>query len=157
MHSQPASPVLVKKVKKDIIREAKDEEHQIKDAIKDLSRTEKAAQKASKEVAKADSKLEKAENAEQACRTDHEHDVAIAQVQQAQTEFELSSQRHAQLHYDKIVKAAEVDAALMTNDANTKERNVKLNALRGPSATNEAGRVIPVTENQGVDVRMHFT
>jgi hypothetical protein len=51
LHTMPfqhTSPNLVNKAKKDIIREAKDEEHNIKDALKDLSRTEKAAHKASK-------------------------------------------------------------------------------------------------------------
>ncbi|KAF8192432.1 hypothetical protein BJ912DRAFT_1057804 [Pholiota molesta] len=157
MPFQHTSPNPVNKAKKDIIREAKDEEHNIKDALKDLSRTEKAAHKASKQVVKADSKLEKAENLEQKSRSDHEHDVAIEQIQQAQTDFEKSNQRHAQLNYEKSDKAAQVNAAIELNDEHTKERNVKLNALRGPSAANEAGRVIPVTENQRVDVKMHFT
>ncbi|KJA24640.1 hypothetical protein HYPSUDRAFT_481349 [Hypholoma sublateritium FD-334 SS-4] len=139
-----APQALVKQAKKDLIREAKDEEKNIKAASKDLSRTEKAEQKAYKEVVKADAKLEKAENLKQ----DGFNEIAPGQVHQAQIDFELSSQKYAQIHYAKEEMEAHIDAAMQVNDERTRERNVKLNALSGPSALNEASRFIPVTENQ---------
>lgn len=98
-----APHVLVKQVRKDLIRESKEEEKNIKAASKDLSRTEKAEQKAYKvylspqlfmrmltdnqEVVKADAKLEKAENLKQ----DGFNEIAPGQVQQAQINFEVCS------------------------------------------------------------------
>ena len=46
--AQPTSPELMKKVENSIIREAKDEEKNLKHVVKDLEAVEKTARKANK-------------------------------------------------------------------------------------------------------------
>ncbi|CAA7259493.1 unnamed protein product [Cyclocybe aegerita] len=146
-----AHPDLIKKLEKGIINEAKHEEQNFKDTLKDLSKTEKMESKAHKASVRAERVLEKAEQHEQKTlkniyKAEQAHDIAISNVHEAQHELEMSTKNNGKFQQSVQAKKERVEDAIKANDENTKERNIKLTALRGPAGTNESGRVVPAVE-----------
>ncbi|KAF8165119.1 hypothetical protein B0H34DRAFT_671044 [Crassisporium funariophilum] len=144
---EPTSPALIKKVEKEILKEAKHEEKSLKHAIKDLSHTQKAENHATKADNKAVHTLEKTEKKEQnALKSLHQatnqHDVALSGVHKAQNDAEAISINHVKMTQTLQEKQAQVDAAMKAHDEHTAARNAKLAALHGPAGGDEASRVI---------------
>ncbi|PPQ77300.1 hypothetical protein CVT25_010882 [Psilocybe cyanescens] len=142
------SPEIIKKIEQEIIKEAKNEEKSLKNAVKDLHHAEKDTNKAHKSAVKTEHALEKAEKKEQSTlknlyRAENAHNVALGNVTHAQHEFELSTKKHSKMRQTLRAKATKVEEAMKANDEHTKSRNVRLTALQGPSAAEEAGRVVP--------------
>ncbi|PPQ66281.1 hypothetical protein CVT26_010965 [Gymnopilus dilepis] len=136
------------KLEKDIKHEQHDEEKQVKHVMNDLKKTEKEEAKVHKAADKAQNVLAKAEKKEEATLNDmykaqHKHDTAITDLHQAQSNLEFNTQKDQRLKEAIRVKAAQLDQVVKQNEEHTQERNAKINALRGPTATDEAGRIIP--------------
>ncbi|KAF9477874.1 hypothetical protein BDN70DRAFT_880642 [Pholiota conissans] len=133
--AQPVPSKLVKKVEKEILSEAKNEERRLKNAIEDLSQIEKAENKAQKAIVRADKALDKAEKKEQRTlkdlyRAEHTHGVALSNVRKAQKELEASTKMHSKMAEALREKAARVEQSMKVHDQNNAERNVKLDTLR---------------------------
>ncbi|KAF8803734.1 hypothetical protein BYT27DRAFT_6717449 [Phlegmacium glaucopus] len=138
----------VKKIEHEIIKEAKNEENILKDALKDLSHTEKTVVKTHKAATKADHSLEKSEKKEQSAlgkvhEATHAHDIALSTVHKAQNDLEMTQTHHAKVQEALAGKKSQVDAAIKQNQVHTRERNDKIIALHGPGGGDEASRVIP--------------
>ncbi|KAF8971199.1 hypothetical protein BDZ97DRAFT_1346256 [Flammula alnicola] len=115
---------LVKKVEKEILMEANNEEKSLKNSIGDLAQIEKAENKAEKAVVKADIKLEKAEKKEQSSlkdlyRAEHNHGIALVDVQKAQQELETSTRNYEKLREKLEKKATRVEEAMKAHDDHT--------------------------------------
>ncbi|KAH9482891.1 hypothetical protein JR316_0004991 [Psilocybe cubensis] len=142
------SPEIIKKIEQEIVKEAKNEERSLKDVVKDLHRAEKDTNKAHKSAVKAEKALEKAEKREQKTlknlyRAENAHNIALGHVTHTQHEFELATKKHTKMRELLQAKTTRVDEAMKANDEHTKTRNARLAALQGPSATEEAARVVP--------------
>ncbi|KAF4619825.1 hypothetical protein D9613_005457 [Agrocybe pediades] len=153
--AQPTSPEIIKKVEQEIVREAKNEEKALKNAVKDLNHTEKDAHKAQKSAAKAEKIFENSEKREQKTlkdvyKAENTHNIAVSNIHQAQHNVEVKKQTLEHTNEALKAKAQRVEAAMKANDEHTKERNVRLNALRGPAASTEAGMVVPQSGEQDV-------
>ena len=90
----PTSPALVKKIEKGIMKEAKNEDQNLKHTIKDLSQTEKAEAKAQKAAIKAEQQLVKLEKYEQSTlnalhKATHDHDIAATKMHSGETDLEV--------------------------------------------------------------------
>ncbi|KAF8914135.1 hypothetical protein CPB84DRAFT_1758494 [Gymnopilus junonius] len=156
MQSTPSSTLNVselKKLEKGIKHEAKDEEKVVKHAMNDLKKTEKEGSKVHKATDKAKSTLEKAEKKEDSTLDDiykaqHKHDTAVTDLHQAESSLKFKTQKDKKLKEAIDNKAAHLDQVIKANEEHTQERNAKINALRGPSAAEEAGRIIPQMQSE---------
>jgi len=88
------APALVKKIEKGIMKEAKNENQNLKQTIRDLSQSEKAEAKAQKAAIKAEQQLIKVEKYEQATlnalhKATHDHDIAATKMHSAETDLEV--------------------------------------------------------------------
>ncbi|KAJ3503862.1 hypothetical protein NLJ89_g8240 [Agrocybe chaxingu] len=146
-----AHPDLIRKVEKGILNEARHEEQNFKDTLKDLSKTAKMENKAHRAAIRAERALEKAEQHEQKTlkniyKAEQAHDIAITNVHEARHELEMSTKNDGKFQRSVKMKRERVEDVIKANDENTKERNIKLTALRGPVGTSESGRVVPAVE-----------
>ncbi|KAF9535053.1 hypothetical protein CPB83DRAFT_843394 [Crepidotus variabilis] len=145
--AQPTSPELLKKVETSIIREAKQEEKNLKHVVKDLGTTEKGVNKAHKSADKAETMLSKAEKNEHQTlknlnRAENNHDRAVANVHSAQNDMQMRTREFTKAQQVLESKKAQVEAAIKDHDNHTAQRNAKLAALRGPESNNEAAKVV---------------
>ncbi|KAF8974718.1 hypothetical protein BDZ97DRAFT_1911875 [Flammula alnicola] len=138
------SPGVVKKVEKEVKKEAKHEEKSVKGVLKDLSKPRKRKAKHKSTLSKAQKKEQDA--LKEMYKAEQKHDIAVSNLRKAQQDLDLSTQSHGHLKETVQAKGARVEEAMKEQEEHTKVRNAKLNALHGPSAINETGRIIPESE-----------
>ncbi|TFK39029.1 hypothetical protein BDQ12DRAFT_722875 [Crucibulum laeve] len=135
--TQPAPPAeYVRRMEKEIVREGRVEEKNLKHAIKDLSHLEKSETKAAKIADKAEHTLHKSEKKEQSTlnalnKATNKHDVAAANLHSAEQEAQVRQKQHEKLQADLERKKAVVDNAIKSHEAHVKEREAKLGSLHG--------------------------
>ncbi|KIK08432.1 hypothetical protein K443DRAFT_672451 [Laccaria amethystina LaAM-08-1] len=143
MNTNATSPALVKKIEKGIMKEAKNEDQNLKQAIKDLSQTEKAETKAQKAAIKAEQQLMKLEKYEQSTlnalhKATHDHDIAATKTHSAETDLEMKRRQHQKLQRGVDEKKLRVENAMKVNEEHSKLRESKLAELHESPSRNFA-------------------
>lgn len=139
----PTTPALVKKIEKGIMKEAKNEDQNLKQAIKELSQTEKAEAKAQKAAIKAEQQLIKLEKYEQSTlnalhKATHDHDIAATKMHSGETDLEMKRKQHQKLQRGVDEKKLRVENAMKVNEEHSKLREGKLAELHGTPSRNVA-------------------
>lgn len=125
------------------MKEAKNEDQNLKQAMKDLSQTEKAEAKAQKAAIKAEQQLVKLEKYEQSTlnalhKATHDHDIAATKMHSGETDLEMKRRQHQKLQRGVDEKKLGVENAMKANEEHSKLRESKLAELHGSPSRNVA-------------------
>ncbi|KAG5351886.1 hypothetical protein J132_05511 [Termitomyces sp. J132] len=136
---QAPSPKAVQNLEKELAKEAKIEASRVKDLLDDLAKTEKARTKAEKAVHKAESASAKAgkkevKAVEAANKAAHKHDIAMANLRNAEQDEQLKKRQDAKLLQEMEVKKVKAEAALRDQETHTEARGAKLAELKETDA-----------------------
>ncbi|KAJ6567254.1 hypothetical protein DFH09DRAFT_1471222 [Mycena vulgaris] len=133
--SVPSSPAAIKKLEKQLAKQAKRESAEVKHALKDVQSIEKSKAKAQKAAAKADQAIEKITKAETATlkalnKATHQHDAVVVDLRSAERDAELKRQTDERLTAELAAKKAHAAEVLQTQLAHEEERKTQLRELR---------------------------
>ncbi|KAK7061384.1 hypothetical protein R3P38DRAFT_3250767 [Favolaschia claudopus] len=139
----PSSPAGIKKLEKQLAKDAKREDESVKQALKDVQSTEKQKAKSQKAAEKADhalGKITKAETASQKAlnKATHQHDAVIVDLRSAERDAEMMHQVDDKLTADLEAKKKHAAEALQSQLVHAEERQSKLRELR-----EQAGIITP--------------
>ncbi|KAF7330762.1 hypothetical protein MVEN_02414900 [Mycena venus] len=126
----PSSPAAIKKLEKQFAKEAKREDAEVKQALKDVQSIEKQKAKAQKAATKADQAIEKITKIETVSqkalnKATHQHDSVVVNLRNAERDAEALA--FLCVYLAKKAHAAEV---LQAQLAHAEERKIKILELR---------------------------
>ncbi|KAJ7477112.1 hypothetical protein B0H11DRAFT_2281314 [Mycena galericulata] len=134
----PSSPAAIKKLEKQFAKQAKREDAEVMQALKEVQSTEKHKTKAQKAASKADQVIEKISKVETATlkalnKATHQHDAVVVDLRNAERDAEMKRQEDAKLTAELEAKKAHAAEVLQTQLAHAEERKSTLHELReGP-------------------------
>nr|GAT46171.1 predicted protein [Mycena chlorophos] len=133
--STPNSPAAIKKLEKQLNKEAKRESTEIKEALKAVQTMEKLKAKAQKASNKAEETIEKVTKLETATlkalnKATHQHDAALTDLRAAERDAELKRQEDKRISTDLDAKKAFLAESLHAQAANTEKRATQIRELR---------------------------
>ncbi|KAJ7229070.1 hypothetical protein GGX14DRAFT_616628 [Mycena pura] len=133
--SVPSSPAAIKKLEKQLKKEAKREDVDLKHALKDLQAAEKLKAKAHKSASKAEETIEKITKIETATlkalnKATHEHDAAVVELRNAERDADLRRQEDERLAADLEAKKARA-AERLTHMPQEERKNMIRELLDG--------------------------
>ncbi|KAJ7755679.1 hypothetical protein DFH07DRAFT_821376 [Mycena maculata] len=131
----PSSPAAIKKLEKQLAKQAKREDAEVKHALKDVQSTEKHKAKAQKATVKAEQIIEKIAKAETATlkalnKVTHQHDTVVVDLRNAERDGEMKRQEDEKLATELKAKKAHAAEVLQTQLAHADERKTTLRQLR---------------------------
>ncbi|KAJ7122802.1 hypothetical protein C8R44DRAFT_155006 [Mycena epipterygia] len=131
----PSSPAAIKKLEKQLAKQAKREDAEVKHALKDVQSTEKYKAKAQKAAFKAEQTIEKIAKAETATlkalnKATHQHDAVLVDLRSAERDAEMKRQEDEKLTADLEAKKAHAAEILQTQLVHAEERKTQLRDLR---------------------------
>ncbi|KAJ7283421.1 hypothetical protein C8J57DRAFT_1709831 [Mycena rebaudengoi] len=137
--SLPTSPDALKRLEKQITKEANAEAAQVKHVLKDVQHTEKSAEKAQKSVNKAEKQNEKLSKKEAAAvkavnKATHTHDNLLNDLTSSDRDVKLKQQQDIKLHAELEAKKARADELLKAQKNHDDAREAKLRDVREAAA-----------------------
>ncbi|KAF9452010.1 hypothetical protein P691DRAFT_756757 [Macrolepiota fuliginosa MF-IS2] len=139
MTSTGRNPSL-RRMEKEIKKEAKAEEDAVKRELKNLSRMEKEARKAQKSACDADTTLSRRERYEHKTAkvmnsAIHEHDIATTKLQAAERDVKLAHDHRAKLIKELEVRKGAVESAIQKQAEHDRTREKKIAEMQGLPAS----------------------
>ncbi|KAJ7283423.1 hypothetical protein C8J57DRAFT_1292517 [Mycena rebaudengoi] len=138
--SVPASPASIKKLEKQLNKEAKREDSEVKHALKEVQSSEKSKAKAQKAAIKAEQMIEKLAKIETATlkalnKATHQHEVVVVDLRSAEKDAEIKRAEDEKLTAELEAKKAHAAGVLQAQVAHQEEREAQLRELREGAAT----------------------
>ncbi|KAF8211528.1 hypothetical protein K438DRAFT_1958622 [Mycena galopus ATCC 62051] len=133
--SVPSSPAAIKKLEKQLGKEAKRESKEVDQALKDVQSIEKQKAKAQKAATKADQAIEKITKIETVAqkalnKATHKHEAVVVDLHSAERDAEVKHQEDDRLTADLVAKKARAAEVLQVQLVHEEERKTQIRELR---------------------------
>ncbi|KAJ7162597.1 hypothetical protein C8R43DRAFT_303041 [Mycena crocata] len=133
--SIPSTPSSVKKLEKQLTKEAKREDKEVKHTLKDIQSLEKQKTKTQKASIKAEQTIEKLAKVESATlralnKATHQHDAVLVDLRSAERDAELKRVEDEKITAELAAKKEHAAEILKSQLAHAEERKTQIRELR---------------------------